>query len=218
MRKVMQGSLAVVGVLLVMAGSARAQVPAAAGVVGGIDFAAMPKAGQVFDEIIGNSSSDTSSKIGAAFGGFVEFKLSEPVSFAPGLMFVMKGVNLDESGDLGTVTARVNYLEFPLLVRIGAPMSAGRAYVFAGPNFGLKASTGGELKTSDTTVDLGEDIDPAIRSFEAGLIFGAGIERGVYLIEVRYTLGLTDVMTNIYPHANAVHNRVFTALAGLRFK
>lgn len=216
MRRVMRLLLLVSGSLLGTAGSAGAQVPIASGVMAGIDFSALPNAGQVVDQIVGHSSADTSSKVGAAFGGFVEFRLRDRLSFEPGLLFVTKGVKLDESANFGTVTANVRYLEFPLLVRYATSMGAGTVYGLVGPSFGVKADTSAQLDTSGTTVE--QDIDAAIRSFDMGLVFGGGLERGRYLLEARYTLGMTDIATAVYPHTDSLQNRVFAVFAGLKFK
>jgi hypothetical protein len=216
MRSVIRLSLLVTGTMLLVAGSTRAQTPITGGVMAGIDFSSITHAGEVVDQIVEHSSADASSKVGAAFGGFVEFRLRNRLSFNPGLLFVMKGVKLDESDNFGTVKANVHYLEFPLLVRYATSMNAGTAYALVGPSFGVKAGTSARLDTSGSTVE--ENIDPAIRSFDMGLVFGGGLERGRYLLEARYTLGMTDIATAIYPHADSLQNRVLAVFLGLKFK
>jgi hypothetical protein len=203
------------GLLLFPARALHAQT-VTSGLKLGIDFAALPNAGEIIDPIVHQTSVDTASKVGLMVGGFVRFAIRERLAFQPELLFVMKGVKLDEAASGGTVSARVNYLEFPLLARYAAPVHSGTAYVIGGPSFSIKASTSAHLDTSSQTVD--ENIDSAIRNFDTGLTFGAGWERGRYLVEARYTLGLTDIATDTSPHADSLRNRVFGILVGIKLK
>jgi hypothetical protein len=206
------------GWLLLAPSAAGAQnLTITSGAKAGIAFTALPKAGEVLDPIIGTASVDTSSKTGLVAGGFVQFAFSERLSFQPELLFVMKGVKLDEVANGGTVTAKVNYLEFPLLARYGAAVGNGlNAYALVGPTFAIKAGTSAHVDAPNKTVDV--DIDSAVRSFEAGLAFGGGLERGRYLLEARFTLGLSDVANDTVPHVDALRNRTIGIMAGIRFR
>jgi hypothetical protein len=201
-------------VILLAAGASQAQT-VQAGVKVGIDFSSLPNAGQVIDQVVKLPSTETSSKTGLVLGGYVMFPLRERLAFQPELSFVMKGVKLNE-GSAGTVTTSLRYLEFPLLVRYTLPLDKQTGYVLVGPTFGVKASTSATLDGPSQTTDY--NIDPAIRTFDAGLAFAGGIEYSRYLFEARYTQGLTDVGTDLYPHADSVKNRVFTIVAGIRLK
>src|SRR6478672_4711395 len=87
------------------------------GIKAGIDFSSMPNAGEVIDQVVKQPSTETSSKAGALFGGFVVVPFWNHLAVQPELQFVMKGVNLNEAAGAGTVSARVRYLEFPVLLR-----------------------------------------------------------------------------------------------------
>jgi hypothetical protein len=180
----------------------------------------LPNAGEVIDHVVDPSgrtqSVDTSSKVGAALGGFVRFRINDHVGFQPELLFVMKGVKLEQSSGNGTVTVRLNYLEFPLLFRYSGPESArGTPYVFAGPSFGVKVSTSGKLEGGGQTREI--NVDPAIKSGDIGLAFGGGVESGRFLVELRFTLGLNDIATDLNAHEDSLKNRVLLILAGVRF-
>jgi hypothetical protein len=69
-----------------------------------------------------------------------------------------------------------------------------------------------QLQTTD------ENIEGAIRTFDAAIAFGGDIDYDWYLFEARYTQGLIDIGTDIFPHPDALKNRVFAILAGVRFK
>jgi opacity protein-like surface antigen len=206
---------ACVTAVIVLAASVSHAQTVQAGVKVGIDFSSLPNAGQVIDQIVKIPSTETSSKTGVVLGGYVMFPLRDRLAFQPELSFVMKGVKLNE-GSAGTVTTSLRYLEFPMLIRYALALDKQTGYLLVGPTFGVKASTGAKLDGASQSADY--NIDPAIRTFDAGLAFAGGIEYNRYLFEVRYTQGLTDVGTDVYPHADSVKNRVFTILAGIRLK
>jgi Outer membrane protein beta-barrel domain len=202
-------------VLSVLAANASHAQTVQAGVKVGVDFSSLPNAGEVIDQIVKLGSTETSSKVGAMFGGFVMFPITDRLAFQPELMFVMKGVKLSE-GSSGTVTAGLRYLEFPMLIRYAVAVGEHKGYLLAGPTFGVKAGTSAQLDGPSQTTDVA--IDGAIRSFDAGIAFAGGLEFGRYFLEGRYTQGLSDIATDAFPHAEALKNRVFAVLAGVRFK
>jgi hypothetical protein len=195
-------------------GAASAQT-ITAGVKGGMDVASVPNAGEVIDQISGVPSEDVSSKLGLIGGGFVQFSFNERLSLQPELLFVQKGSTLDLGADTGSVTMKVNYIEMALMARFTAPVAqVWRLYVMAGPSLGLKAGTASQLDGVSGTIDY--NIDPAIGSRDVGLVFAGGLERSRYLIEARYSFGLSDIATDIYEHDSSLTNRVFAVMVGLR--
>jgi len=186
------------------------------GVKVGIDFSSLPNCGEVIDQIVKQPSTETSSKVGALFGGFVTVPLASRLALQPELQFVGKGTKLNEAANGGTVTASIRYLEFPVLLRYTIPAGEQTAYVLIGPTFAVKAGTSAHLDGPGGTADF--NIDPAIRTFDAGLAFAGGLEYRRYFFELRYTLGLTDVATDTYPHTDSVKNRSIAIAAGIRFK
>ena len=130
----------------VMAAASAAAQNVTAGVKVGIVLNSIPNAGQVIDQISGIDSVDVSAKTGLIGGGFVQFAFNDRFSLQPEMMFVMKGVNLDLRDNLGTASAKVNYLEFPIFMRFNRSLNDTlRGFVMAGPSFGVKVGTGGTL-------------------------------------------------------------------------
>jgi hypothetical protein len=199
-------------------GAAAAQAQTfGAGVRVGIDISSLPGAGQVVDQIVKQPSTETSAKTGVLVGGFVTIPIRERLAFEPELQFVTKGVNLTEAGNAGTASVNLRYLEFPMLARYTMPLDDPmKLYGIAGPTFAVKAGVTSRVEAPNLTSDV--DVDPAIRTFDAGFAFGGGIEYGQYFIEGRYTLGLTDVAAEAYPHASSIKNRSFAISGGIRFK
>jgi len=210
-----------IGLGVVLAGAVMAAPrPATAqmvtsGVKIGVDFSSLPQAGQVVDQITGRLSVETSSRVGIAGGGFVAFGLTDRVAFEPELLFSTKGVTLDLSSG-GSVSTRVNYIEFPLLIRYSAPAGSNRAFALVGPSFGIKAATSAHLDTNTESRDV--DIDNAVRSFDAGFTVAGGVERSRFSLELRFTQGLTDIAKDTFPHADSLHNRVLAILFGVTIK
>ena len=203
---------------LMMAASAAAQ-SVTAGVKAGFVLNSIPNAGQVIDQITGFESVDVTAKVGLTGGGFVQFAFNERLSLQPEMLFVMKGVNLDLEENLGNASARVNYLEFPIFLRVNRSLNDTLdGFVMAGPAFGVKVGTGGTLSGVQGSVEGSRDfdIDPAIESRDFGLAFAGGLEWQRFLFEARYVLGLTDIATDIYPHEDELRNRSFSLMVGLR--
>ncbi len=201
--------------LTFLATAAHAQT-VGAGVKAGIDFSSLPNAGQVLDQIVGQASAETSSNVGVLFGGFVTWPIADGWSLQPELQFVQKGVKLDEAGAGGTVTAHLNYLEFPLLARYQTSFDNRGVYVALGPTFGVKAST--SAQGDGPTLKSDVQIDPAIRSFDGGLAFAGGVMLQHLFIEFRYTQGLNDIATDVFAHTDSLRNRVLAVSVGVQLK
>ena len=207
----------VCGACLMVAANAAAQ-NVTAGVKAGFVLNSVPNAGQVIDQISGFESVDVSAKAGLVGGGFVQFAFNDRVSLQPEMLFVMKGVNLDLRDNVGTASAKVNYLEFPIFMRFNRSLNdTVRGFAMAGPSFGVKVGTGGTLNGSQGAVQGSRDfdIDPAIESRDIGLAFAGGLEWKRFMLEARYVLGLTDIATDIYVHDDHLTNRSFSIMVGL---
>jgi hypothetical protein len=210
-----------IGVLCASVPAARAQT-FEAGVKVGLAVTGLPHAGEVVDQIVGAPSGESSSKVGITGGGYVRFPLTDRIGFQPEALFVMRGVELNETAAAGgTVSVRFNYLDIPLLVRYRATDSASTdpklvGYFVAGPTFGIRMSSSAKIDAPGNTKDL--DIDPGLKSLDLGLAFGGGVECGRYLLEGRFTAGLTDVASTTYVHADSLRNRTFSVLVGMKLR
>jgi hypothetical protein len=192
-----------------------------AGVKVGLAVTGLPHAGEVIDQVAGAPSNESSSKIGLTGGGYVRFPLTEQFGFQPEALFVMRGVELYQAASNGTVSARINYLDVPLLVRFRTTSTLTTdppfvGYVVAGPSFGIKISSSAKIDAPGNTKDL--DIDSAVKSLDLGLVFGGGIEFRRYLIEGRFTAGLTDVASTTFTHADSLRNRTVSVLFGMKLR
>jgi hypothetical protein len=188
-----------------------------AGIKAGIAVTGLPHAGEVFDQVVGHPSSETSSRIGLTGGGYVRFPVTDEFAFEPEALLVMRGVKMTEASGGGNVDVRVYYIDIPLLARYRKSINTDTVgYLLAGPNFGIKIGSRAKLDAAGQTID--EDVSPALKTLDLGLAFGGGIERDRYLVEGRFTAGVTDVASGSFPHLDSVRNRTFSVLFGYKLR
>jgi hypothetical protein len=201
--------------VLIQSTTASAQTHFDFGAQLGLAITSLPHAGEVFDQVVGLDSSESTSRLGLAGGAYIGFPITSALTFEPGALFVMKGVELTERNNKGTVKVRINYLDVPLLVRWRIPLGTDFASnVFTGPSFGVKLSSSAKLDGPNGSLDA--NVDPALKSLDVGWAFGLGIVRERFLFEGRFTAGLTDVATTTYPHNDSLKNKTFLLLAGMK--
>jgi Outer membrane protein beta-barrel domain len=159
---------------------------------------------------------DKDLRTGLLVGGFVTFNLFPGLSLQPEVLYSQQGVKLTQGGQ--EATAELDYVQVPVLLRIGGSgKGAAGLYGIVGPSFGFATST---KITQSGQPDL--DIDDQIKSNETGIVFGVGITLSRFLIEGRYTEGLTDINEESvgFINNNLINknrNRVFAAVVGLHF-
>lgn len=129
-----------------------------------------------------------------------------------------KGTRLKEPEGI-TQTLLLQYFEMPVLLRVSGPKVGGAPiYFIGGPFFGFKVSAKEQVSQLAGTVIAGQRdrVDQFVEPFESGLIAGAGIDIGQYvLLEGRYSHGLTDV--NKVDDFIGFTNHGFSFTAGVRF-
>jgi hypothetical protein len=175
------------------------------GVIGGVNFSTLSG-----DDISGNQS-----KVGFTIGGFLRKSLSASWVFQSELLYVAKGTEMIVNGVTGKVN--LNYLELPLLVRgFAGPATALRPFLELGPALSLKtgctvSAQNGSITQAASCSNFGE-----VKSFDAGLIVGAGFETALgnstVGVGVRYNFGLLDIRTG-----STATNRNLQVLASIRF-
>ena len=117
-------------------------------------------------------------RTGLNVGGFVEFPLADIIWLAPGLYYIQKG----GSSDVPDGTIKIDYLEIPLLLRVGV---SGRDPIginlFLGPTFAFEVGCKFDFPTvtgdCDDLSNTGFSVET--KSFDIGAAFGAGLSFGV---------------------------------------
>lgn len=156
-----------------------------------------------------DSDGSTSQRTGLVAGGFVTVGLIPLVAFQPEVLFSMQGTKLHFSGSgISTdATAKIDYIQVPLLLRIGnSGKAAASLYGLVGPTFGILARARQD----------GEDIKDELKDTDVGVVVGAGVSLSRFLIEGRYTYGLRD-LNKVEDPGGANKNRVISVLFGLIF-
>jgi hypothetical protein len=115
------------------------------------------------------------------------------------LLFAQKGmkVKVTESGITAKVWTNVNYLEIPLMLKVSIPLNPFFVYANAGPSIGIGLSA--KLAT-DPDMGLNQTIkfeENGLQRFDFGVLFGGGfgakIGNGSMFLDLRYTLGISDI-------------------------
>ena len=198
--------------LMVVALFGGGSVAMAQGVSGGV------KAGVGFATLSEDSSQDVDldKRTGIVAGGFVTWPVGERFAIQLEGLFTQKGAAFDQAGFTGTT--KLDYVEVPVLfVSSTAPFrSSGTSLqFFAGPSIAFKVSAKGSTSFDGETMDF--DIpDDAIDRFDLSVVAGAGVTFGHFLIEGRYTVGLSDINSDA-SDPTKVKNRSLAVLAGVRF-
>lgn len=167
---------------------------------------------------------ETGTRWGIGGGGFAVLPLNPRIAVQIEALFTPKGASSE--GAAGTEfegfesKLALDYLEFPVLIRLEGPRSPDRGFhVFGGGALGFNTSARSELTIDGELFDNGvsDNIRDEINAFEFSVVVGAGMEFGRYLVvDARYSLGLTNV-NDIEDDDTTVKNRAFTILAGVRF-
>lgn len=134
-----------------------------------------------FDD--GTETTDFSSRLGFAIGLGMEHAAGSSLTFAPELLFALKGTNTEDDDYF-----KFSYVETPLLFRyyFGSGGSA-TPFITAGPTIAYLAACAVGNDTDS------EDCDDTIKTLDYGVMFGAGVKFDRFGISARYELGLANI-------------------------
>jgi hypothetical protein len=128
----------------------------------------------------------------------------------PEVLYTQKGAKYDEGGAEATV--KLDYVEVPVLFKGRFGSGGVKPSVFAGPAVGFKVSAKTEFDGEE------EDIED-VKGTDFGIVFGAGLDLaagpGSFIIDARYTLGLTTLDDS--PDPGDVKNGVWSFSVGYTF-
>jgi hypothetical protein len=132
-----------------------------------------------------------------------EYTLSPVFSLQPELNFTQKGVAFEgtQDGEDLTLRLRTNYFEVPVLFKARYGNEAFSFYAFAGPSIGFASHRSAGTKVGDAkydyeSVDFVNEGEVQDQRWEIAATGGLGLDiaagPGAFVIDVRYSLGLTD--------------------------
>lgn len=181
-------------------------------------------AGASLSTFTGDLVDDAKNHAGFLVGGFARVGLAG-FAVEPGIIFTRKGAEAEEIEGV-TPTTSLDYLQIPVVLKLGMPLGKARFYIGAGPAIGLKlgckiGAEGGGIDLSTDCDDLeGEEGGIKPKSTEFSGIAVAGLEFGKFSLGVRADLGLTNVYEAFAGNATvepSVKTRTLSAVAAIRF-
>ena len=161
---------------------------------------------------INASDSTTFSKLWGGVGGiFVGGNINDNVGLQVEALATQRGAADDSS--TADATFRLTYLDIPVLLRFG-PTSTNDTHfhVFTGPVPGFRLKADLKDKTSGISVDLKDNTN----AFDFGWTAGAGVERGAWSADLRYTMGFMNI--NDDESGAEFKNRSAALKIGYRFR
>lgn len=167
-----------------------------------------------------------------AGGAAVEILAIGPFALAPEIYYAQKGAERLRQRliEEGSATVSLSYVEIPVLVRFNLPFGRRvRPYLAAGPVFGWRvdcsitaiAQSGTTEQDCDDLLGGQERLEAKLRSYERGLMAGAGLSfevfrgLGAITLDARYAWGLTRLSDE--EGAPEIRNRALSVILGYRF-
>jgi hypothetical protein len=151
-------------------------------------------------------------RIGAVAGVFATLHLLSWLDLQSEGLYAMKGTRLDLEGVQSSVW--LDYLEVPILARVSRGGGARRYFVAAGPSVGVRLRARARTKFGDSTEEI--DIGDELERLDFGVAAGGGVELGSFMLDGRYTLGLTDIDKD-KTDTVTVTNRTISFTVGFKF-
>ena len=130
-------------------------------------------------------------------------------------LFTQKGAEFDFEDDLGfddDASFKLSYLEFPVLARINLPLSTATVRLLTGPTFAFNVNE--SIKVGGVELD-GDEVP--LKPFEMGFALGGAVEIRKFVIDGRYTWGLTDINDSDDDDEPTVKNGTFSLTFGWIF-
>lgn len=174
------------------------------------------KIGLNFSNIYGDNIRLAVRKTRFVFGGFVSFDINKKVSIQPEVLFTQKGYDVIRGNGLfARDEVTINYLEIPVLINVALVRRETVGFeVFAGPAIAIKVF--GNVKTEKFVEAAGTADTEIIKFLDLGLALGSRLNLGVYFIEPRFTIGLSNINDDPVT-TGKLRYKVFSVSGGLYF-
>lgn len=201
------------------------------GVFGGANFANMggdmdqfgdALAVELDNQVGGSWTADRTRRTGVVFGAMYRLPATPIVSLQIEGQYVARGTKFDlhdqSTGMSAETTFKLDYIEFPVLLRI-APPATGTAGVFfvAGPVIGFKSKADLEVSAQGQTQSM--DMGEGFKSTTFGALGGIGLKIASgpatnITLQARYYVGLTNPVDS--PNFDSKAGD-FSVMAGVEF-
>lgn len=154
-------------------------------------------------------------KIGLAGGAFISLNIGEALAIQPEVLFTTKGTLYEETVKDESIRLKteLDYLEIPLLLKLSLPpkKDVAKLIIFAGPAIAIKLDSKSRKEVLD---EIEEKVLDNVKDNDYSLVVGAGFDLGGFIIEGRYTLGLTPIDGD---EEIDIKNKVISFMIGIYF-
>ncbi len=160
---------------------------------------------------------DLTNRTAFGFGGVLEVGLNESVALRFEPMYLQKGA---EAGINGVdIEFNLAYLEVPVMLKYAFGTGDTKPYIMAGPTIGFNLSAKQKISFGSDSEET--DIKDDISSTDFGLGFGGGVNfltgNNSIFVEVRYTLGLTNINDSSDDPDTEIKTKGIQIFAGIIF-
>ncbi|UFH56277.1 porin family protein [Spirosoma sp. KNUC1025] len=188
-------------------------------------FSAGPRLGLNMSNYWGNAD-NMSFKPGVTAGVFLMYSSLNHFGISADLLYSQMGTKFADNRY--KFTQHVNYLEIPVVARYFLTLSGNfRPNLFVGPSLAIKLNakrTNGEIVSGPNTA-VNADNTGDFNDLDLGATGGFQLNWGTgprqrFLIDARYTLGLSNVqsrLSNLWGANNSLHNSAITVTLGYGF-
>lgn len=215
---------ALVLALVLLAESTSAEPKGRFGLISGLNIAS----------VWGNEAGGAGQRTAGSYGCFLMIPVSQSVYFRPEFLYSQKGTQstIYFDGEPIDVRGKVDYIEVPLLFDVVFPTNASVSpHITVGPSFAYNVLA--KVEGANTSFDVSN-----VASTDVGLVLGGGLafgsQKSLFFVDVRYTLGLTQIFKDLGPgdvippgeiavawpetgRGLQYKNAVFSAMVGLAF-
>lgn len=215
MKKLLVASLCVLFLAAFLPRPAAAEVTTGFGVRAGISMAKMAEVYLGFDD-------PSSALTKPLFGGFLAININKMFTLQPEVYYLTKGGVWDEEIEGFSLLWEdtLNYLHIPVLAKLNIA-SQGKIVpiLFAGPAVNVLVSSNKKL-TVDGVVEEDRSFDE-LKKTDFSLVFGGGVEilldKIKLILDVRYDLGLSNILKAEFADDWSIKNKVLMFVAGVGF-
>lgn len=127
-----------------------------------------------------NNTSDTKARVGVVVGPELEYFLTNRFSLGAGVLYTQQGAEQDKVD----VTYELDYINVPITANF---------YVWKGLAVRAGLQPGFNVSSNIKAKDVKKDMDDSVKSFDLSIPVGLSYEYRHFVIDARYTFGLTEI-------------------------
>jgi outer membrane protein with beta-barrel domain len=204
-------AIILVVLLVAFATPAAAQTDPIFGAKVGINFATLSFDPEDPEEV-------TETRTAFTVGALMIFPMNARFAFQPEVLYSSQGAKGESEGIDAQI--KLDYINIPLLANINLSGGDYPISLLVGPQLGFRTSA--KFKVEEAGTELEEDVKDQIESFDFGLVTGVSATIRNFLIDARYTWGLSNIsklsINPLEEDEQEAKNRVFTISVGYLFR